>query len=87
MTTKAKKATTKKEANINTLFKTSEAEHYRWTRERALELSIDLFKQPFFVKEANAYAIVSLADTFATFVSEGKDAAFPGAATPVATQD
>jgi hypothetical protein len=87
MTTKAKKLPAKKAASMDTLFTCSKEKDFSWTRECALELSVDLFKQPQFVKEANAYAIVSLADTFATFVLEGKAAAFPGATTPVATQD
>jgi hypothetical protein len=58
-----------------------------WARERALTWAIDVFKQPLFAKEANAYSIVSLADTFVTFTTKGRDAVFPGAATPVATQD
>ena len=58
-----------------------------WARERALTWAIDVFKQPFFAKEANAYNIVSLADTFVTFTTKGRDAVFNNTVPPVATQD
>lgn len=48
-----------------------------WTRESAIRMAIDLFKQPYFSKEANVTSIVAVADTFATFILEGKAAALP----------
>lgn len=92
MTTKIKTPTKKpnKKPKITTispfdLYK--EGKDTSWTREHALDLAVDIFKHPSFVKEANAYSIVTLADTFTTFVLAGKEAAFPGIHTPVATQD
>lgn len=84
-TKKATKKITSTSKSISDIFSPSNEKDLSWTRERALELAIDMFKQPFFSKEANAYAIVSLADTFSKFVADGKDAAFPSnAPIPVA---
>lgn len=79
-TTKPKNKKVTKAKSINEDILSVCSKDLAWTRERALELAIDIFKQPAFIKEANAYTIVNLADTFSTFITKGKDAAFPAPA-------